>query len=81
MNHLTHQLALSHQDDLLRAAANHRLVSQLSSAAVIAPSARARRAPRKRRLARLHRLLTRPARTSIVEPRSSIVERYPVLTG
>jgi hypothetical protein len=64
MNYVTYQLAVSHQDDLFRAAANHRLASQLSSGAVAAPCAPARRALRKPRPARLHRLLTRPARTS-----------------
>jgi hypothetical protein len=80
MNHLTYQLAFSRQDDLLRAAANHRLASQLSSVAVIVPRLPARHARAKPRLARLRRLLTRSARTSNVDPRTSIVDRYPILT-
>ena len=79
MNHLTRQLTLIHQDDLRRAAANHRLAQQVSSDTVTALGPRARRVLRKRGLARFHRVLTRPGRRSIIEPRTSVVERSPIL--
>jgi hypothetical protein len=61
MNHVTYQLALSRQDDLSRAAASHRLASQVTPVAVTVPRSPGRHALVKPRVAWLHRLAIRPA--------------------
>ena len=53
MNHIQYQLALTHQDELLRQAANHRLARQVASTGD--PSSRPTHRKALRLTGRLHR--------------------------